>query len=108
MVPLRIASFIGIFASLCTLLAIIVYSIGKFFFGQLWPAGFATTTVLILFSICLNALFLGIVGEYLGRIYRQVKYNTLVIREETINMGESTNPGAPYTRGVAQATILDE
>jgi dolichol-phosphate mannosyltransferase len=85
-VPLRVASFIGIFASLGTLLGILVYVIGKNFFGQQWPAGFATTTILILSSICLNALFLGIIGEYLGRIYKQVKFNTIVIREETINL----------------------
>ncbi len=85
-VPLRVASFIGIFASVCTLLGIVVYIIGKCLFATQWPAGFATTTILILSSICLNALFLGIIGEYLGRIYRQVKFNTIVIREETINL----------------------
>lgn len=85
-VPLRIASFIGILSALATIMGIGVYGIGKYFFGQKWPAGFATITILLLLSICLNALFLGIIGEYLGRIYRQVKYNTLVIREEILNL----------------------
>jgi glycosyltransferase involved in cell wall biosynthesis len=85
-VPLRIASFIGILSALATIVGIGVYGVGKYFFGQKWPAGFATMTILLLLSICLNALFLGIIGEYLGRIYRQVKYNTLVIREETLNL----------------------
>jgi dolichol-phosphate mannosyltransferase len=84
-VPLRIASFTGIFATLATIIGIVIYVIGKYIFGSQWPAGFATTTTLLLLSICLNALFLGIIGEYLGRIYRQVKYHGLVIREETLN-----------------------
>ena len=45
----------------------------------------ATTTVLLLLSITLNALFLGVIGEYLGRIYQQVKKQPLTIIEKTIN-----------------------
>lgn len=85
-VPLRIASFFGFFSAIVTILAIGIYGVGKWLFAEEWPAGFATTTILLLFSICLNALFLGIIGEYLGRIFKQVKYNSLVIREETLNI----------------------
>ena len=84
-VPLRIATFIGLFVSLVTFLGIIGYLVGKFFFGAEWPAGFATTTILILLAISLNALFLGIIGEYLGRIYQQVKKRPLVIVEREID-----------------------
>jgi dolichol-phosphate mannosyltransferase len=85
LVPLRLASFTGMILAGLTLLGIIVYSVGRFAFGQDWPPGFATTTVLILFSITLNALFLGIIGEYLGRIYIQVKRRPLVIVEDSLN-----------------------
>jgi dolichol-phosphate mannosyltransferase len=37
-------------------------------------------------SISLNALFLGIIGEYLGRIYQQVKRRPVTVIEETINI----------------------
>jgi dolichol-phosphate mannosyltransferase len=84
-IPLRIASYIGITVSLLTLLGSICYIIARFVFGKDWPAGFATTTVLILASISLNALFLGIIGEYLGRIYRQVKKRPITIIEKAIN-----------------------
>lgn len=46
---------------------------GELFLGKTWPPGFATIIILILGSLSLNELFLGIIGEYLGRIDRQVK-----------------------------------
>jgi dolichol-phosphate mannosyltransferase len=76
-----------------TFLGLFFYFIGNFLFGQEWPAGFATTTILLLLSITLNALFLGVIGEYLGRIYQQVKKQPLTIIEKTINStDENTVP----------------
>jgi dolichol-phosphate mannosyltransferase len=62
------------------------YIIGALFFGQSWPSGFATIVVVILFGISLNSIFLGIIGEYVSRIYQQVRYRPLVIVERTINV----------------------
>lgn len=78
-VPLRIASFFGISISLLTASLAGVYIIAKFFFRHTWPAGFTTLTILILFGISINSLFLGIIGEYLGRIYQQTKKKPIVI-----------------------------
>ncbi len=86
-VPLRIATYTGLAVSTLTFLGMVVYLVGKFLLGQNWPAGFATTTVLLLLSISLNALFLGIIGEYLGRIYKQVKKRSLTIIEKQIVQG---------------------
>ncbi len=86
-IPLRIATYTGLVVSVLTFFAMVVYLVGKFFLGQQWPAGFATTTVLLLLSISLNALFLGIIGEYLGRIYKQVKKRPLTIIEKQIVQG---------------------
>jgi dolichol-phosphate mannosyltransferase len=55
------------------------------FFDIELPRGFATTTVLILVSISLNALFLGVIGEYLGRMYRQIKRLPMTIIDKTLN-----------------------
>jgi dolichol-phosphate mannosyltransferase len=85
-VPLRIASYVGITVSILTLGCIVVYACGKFLYNKTWPAGFATTTVLILFSISLNGIFLGIIGEYIGRIYINVKKKPLTIIEEQFNL----------------------
>jgi glycosyltransferase involved in cell wall biosynthesis len=96
--PLRIATFTGLIVSVLSLLSIIGYVVARFAFGWNWPAGFATTTALILLGIGLNALFLGIVGEYLGRIYRQVKRGPNTIVERTV---EAAGPGGmPPRHGV--------
>ena len=84
-VPLRIASYTAVIVGVVTTLLIGAYVIGSLFFGQSWPRGFTTLTVLQLFAICLNASFLGIIGEYLGRIYVEVKRHPLVIVEATAN-----------------------
>ncbi len=80
-VPLRVATYTGLLISLATFLALAWTAIGKIIFGQRWPAGFATITTLILLSLSLNAIFFGIIGEYLGRIYNQVKRKPLTIIE---------------------------
>lgn len=89
-VPLRVATFTGMVVSAITLLALSGYLVAKIFFHRDWPAGFATTTVLILLSLSLNALFLGIIGEYLGRIYKQVKRQPGPIVE--VEVGNTLKP----------------
>ena len=81
-VPLRFAAYFGAATSAVTLAGVVWCAAAKFIFGREWPRGFATTTVLILLSLSTNALFFAILGEYLGRIYRQVKRRPGVIVEE--------------------------
>ena len=68
-----------------TFLLLLGYVVGWLLFGQQWPRGFATTTILLLFSMTLNAMFMGIVGEYVGRIFMQSKRRPATIVEETLN-----------------------
>ena len=84
-VPLRLATYFGIVISIITIIAISIYSVTRIFFGINWPAGFTTLAVLTLAGISLNALFLGIIGEYLGRIYQQVKKRPMVIVETELD-----------------------
>jgi dolichol-phosphate mannosyltransferase len=96
-IPLRIATYIGLAVSVITTLAIIGYGVGRLFFGRDWPPGFATIIILILGSLSLNALFLGIIGEYMGRIYKQVKRRPLTIIERELN---PVNESAPRSGAV--------
>ena len=84
-VPLRAATYSGLVISVLTLIALVGYGVGRIFLGKDWPAGFATTSILILLSLSLNALFLGIIGEYVGRIYQQVHRRPLTIIEHRID-----------------------
>ena len=87
LIPLRIASLTSLVVATITFVVIFIYLIGRLLFGQDWPTGFATTTVLLLMSIMLNAMFLGIIGEYLGRIYMQSKRRPVPIIEASLNGG---------------------
>jgi len=84
--PLRLASYVGLSISFVTFMLSLAYVVGALFAGRSWPSGFATVIVVILFGISLNAIFLGIIGEYVSRIYQQVRHRPLVVIERTINI----------------------
>jgi dolichol-phosphate mannosyltransferase len=84
-VPLRLATYFGLCIVIVSFLLSIIYIIGRIFFSQYFPRGFTTLAILILFSLGLNAFFLGIMGEYVGRIYKQQKRHPITIIEKMIN-----------------------
>ena len=102
LVPLRIASTLSLLFGTLTFLLILIYLAGRLLFGQEWPAGFATTTVLLLMSITLNAMFLGIIGEYLGRMFMQSKRRPVPIIQTTLNIG--LRPRTPAFKGTAKGS----
>jgi dolichol-phosphate mannosyltransferase len=51
--------------------------------------------MLLLISLALNAIFLGIIGEYLARIYRQVKPGPLTIVERFVDRTEPAGSDPP-------------
>jgi polyisoprenyl-phosphate glycosyltransferase len=90
-VPLRLATYTGLLVSGLTAIGILYYLIAALLYGrQRWPSGFASLAIFLLLSLGLNTLFLGILGEYLGRIYVQVKKRPLTIIEHAI---DSQAPG---------------
>lgn len=96
--PLRLASFCGVVIFIASILVAMYYILAFFIAGQAWPAGFATLVILLLMSVGLNAIFVGIVGEYVGRIYDQVRTRPLTIIEHTINMEKETQSPERKTR----------
>ena len=84
-VPLRMASFVGIVILLFSLVAAAYYVVLRLLQPDL-PRGFVSIQVLILFGIGLNAFLLGIIGEYILRIYRILRSDPIAIVERTLNM----------------------
>ena len=84
-VPLRVATYFGLAVSVLTLLMMVGYAIGRLIFERPWPAGFTTLAALILISISINATLLGIIGEYLGRMFRQQRAGPVSIIEAAID-----------------------
>ena len=87
-VPLRLSLFVGIFIVFLSLVMIIGYLILKISTGNSLPAGFTTLVILLLISISLNAIFLGILGEYISRMYEILLKPPMSIVEKTINFSE--------------------
>ncbi len=84
--PLRLASITGFIIAFVTLCMAVGYFVSKLLFDLNWPAGFTTQIILILFGISLNAIFLGIIGEYLRKIYQQSHHRPITIIQKSINM----------------------
>lgn len=84
-VPLRFATYFGLVTSVLTVVLMLFYAFGRLILGAQWPAGFTTLAALILLSISINAMLLGIIGEYLGRMYRQVRETPVTIIESVID-----------------------
>jgi glycosyltransferase involved in cell wall biosynthesis len=87
-IPLRMATFLGAIVLGLSILGSIYYLFLKAFNPGL-SQGLASSHILILFSIGLNSLFLGIIGEYIRRIYINVKSPPIAIVEESLNIEES-------------------
>jgi glycosyltransferase involved in cell wall biosynthesis len=70
--PLRIASFMGVVVSVVAFFYLIYIIIVTNFFGE--PVqGYPTIMVTMLFLGGVQLLSLGIIGEYLGRVFNEVK-----------------------------------
>lgn len=95
--PLRLASFVGMTVAVVLAITSVVYIVLRLFGHFDWPSGFTMTAVLIMFGIALNAIFLGIIGEYVGRIYNQVRWRPTTIIESALNVTEDTTQGASVT-----------
>jgi polyisoprenyl-phosphate glycosyltransferase len=81
-VPLQLATTIGFWVSTIALVAIPIVAVLRIFLGQTFFAGQATTLVSVLFLGGVQLIFLGIIGEYLGRIYDEVKNRPLYLTTE--------------------------
>jgi dolichol-phosphate mannosyltransferase len=84
--PLRLATYIGLAVSLLAAFAV-VYCISSYLLhGENWPRGYASLATLLMISIGINATLVGIMGEYIGRIYDAVRRKPLSIIEQTLNL----------------------
>jgi glycosyltransferase involved in cell wall biosynthesis len=108
-VPLQLATYLGFAIAGLSGVAIAVV-VGLRLFGTAQPLlGQATTLVAVLFLGGVQLICLGILGEYLGRIYDEVKHRPLYIVGETVGALPHTAAlhSAPQDgRGPAEAEAL--
>lgn len=82
--PLRIATYTGLIVSAAAFLYLIFLVIRTVFFGTNL-AGYPSTMAVILFLGGVQLLSLGIIGEYVGRIFNETKQRPLYLIEEYHN-----------------------
>ncbi|MGD9784619.1 MAG: glycosyltransferase family 2 protein [Hyphomicrobiaceae bacterium] len=93
-IPLRIWSYVGLAISLLAFVSGMGIIIKTLAYGE--PvAGYPTLIVSILFLGGIQLISLGVIGEYLGRVYEEVKDRPLYLVGDTI--GFDTEPAADGT-----------
>jgi glycosyltransferase involved in cell wall biosynthesis len=90
--PLRIASYLGTFLSLASFLYLIFVLLQKLIFPESAQSGWASIIAVSLFFNGIILLMLGIIGEYIGRIYDEAKGRPLYIISELKNMEDRKGP----------------
>ena len=91
-VPLRIASVTGMAIAAFSLAAIVFIIINKFL-DPTTSRGWSSLVALVLFMSGLQLLFLGIIGEYLGRTYLKLNHKPqFVLREKTDEPARESSP----------------
>jgi polyisoprenyl-phosphate glycosyltransferase len=76
-VPLRAAAFVGLLAMALAVLFSLVAIYQRIFHRS--PVGFTATILVVTFLSGVNLCFLGVIGEYVGRIYEQVKARPMYV-----------------------------
>ena len=82
LLPLKIWSYIGLIISLVSLLYAVLLLIRTLILGNDVP-GYASIIISILFLGGIQLISLGILGEYLGRVYEEVKARPLYFVRDT-------------------------
>ena len=87
-IPLRLATILGFCSSVVSLAAAFVYFVMKMLFWYNLPIGIAPLIIGLFCVSSVQLFFLGILGEYIGSIYTQVRNRPLVVEQERINFND--------------------
>jgi len=77
-IPLQLATYLGFTVSLLSF-SYIVYAVGLKLFTDRVVQGWASVIVAVLFMGGVQLISLGVIGEYIGRIYEEVKQRPLYL-----------------------------
>ena len=85
--PLRLSVYLGFFTAVAAIIYSLVVLLEKLIYGIAVP-GYATIIVLILLLGSMQLFCIGIIGEYVGKIFEQSKNRPIYIEKEYLNYEE--------------------
>jgi dolichol-phosphate mannosyltransferase len=94
--PLQAATLLGFVFSMLAFLAIPLTVVARY--ADIYTRGVPTTIVIVLLLGGIQLITVGIIGEYVGRIYDEVKHRPLYVVRERVNV-------EPPDRGAPRATV---
>jgi dolichol-phosphate mannosyltransferase len=86
--PLQLATLAGFLISLIAFIAIPLTVVARY--ADIFVPGISTTLIAILLLGGIQLMTVGIIGEYVGRIYDEVKRRPLYVVRETTNVDSET------------------
>lgn len=86
--PLNMLSFLGVAMFCASMLLAMLQIVGRILFPQLVPPGLTTVVQLTLGFGSLNLLAISLLGEYLAKIFEEVKRRPLFVRRSVTREGE--------------------
>ncbi|MBO9670070.1 MAG: glycosyltransferase family 2 protein [Sphingobium sp.] len=81
--PLRLAVGLGLTSAAVAMVGI-AYALALRIFSSVWVEGWTALMIAVLFMGGVQLLSLGIIGEYIGRIYSEVKRRPLYVVDEKV------------------------
>lgn len=92
--PLQLSIALGLGSALIALVGII-YVLFLRIFTDIWAPGWTAMMIALLFMGGVQLVFIGVLGEYIGRIYNEVKNRPLYVVSEYIGFEDA---GPAFTR----------
>lgn len=89
-VPLRFATWLGVLAGIVALLTA-GWAIYERFFGSGVVQGWPTIMIAVALGASAQLLMTGVLGEYVGRIYEEIKRRPLYITAEEVNLSSPSS-----------------
>ena len=102
--PLQVSVTLGLFAAGLAMLGI-VYALALRIFSSVWVEGWTALMIAVLFMGGVQLVSLGIIGEYIGRIYSEVKRRPLYIVGEKVGFD---GPPTPARKARAKALVTSD
>ncbi len=93
-VPIRAAALLGAVAIVISAFFALYALVARIFLSQS-PRGFTALLLLITFLSGVLLFFLGVIGEYVGRVYEETKGRPIYIVARITGRGSGNNPGPP-------------